>query len=248
MRYTLKKFKLFYFLSHQAFKFGLGDVLYGLSHRQVGYEAMLWKELIPGECQTIIDVGAHVGSVSAALNFLYHPKLIIAIEPNPEIIPKLTKRFENDKNIEIVEQALTSTIGKTVFYAHEFEAASSVYRLQKDYLNNLGLAEGYKQLEVSSITLDEVISKRNLNSVDLLKLDCQGAELEILQGTEKSLQLIKIINTEVLFNPLYEGAPRFCDIHDFLTPRGFELRRLHSFSGPKTAIHWADAIYFNTSF
>jgi hypothetical protein len=82
----------------------------------------------------------------------------------------------------------------------------------------------------------------------LLKLDCQGAELEILQGTEKSLQLIKIINTEVLFNPLYEGAPRFCDIHDFLTPRGFELRRLHSFSGPKTAIHWADAIYFNTSF
>lgn len=247
MSYTLKKIQLLYFLLKRLIKFGIADLVYGLSHRRVAYEAMSWQNLIPIELKTIIDVGAHTGTVSAALDFLFRPNLIIAIEPNPSIIQKLINKFRNKNNVEIIDKALSSRSGKKKFYQHDFEAASSVYKIEDNYLKNLGFSEKKSSIEVESITLDEIISQRNLSSIDLLKLDCQGSELEILKGGERNLNLIKIIHTEVLFKPMYENAPSFWDIHEFLINRGFELRQLHSFSGIGKTIHWADAIYFNTN-
>ncbi len=248
MMYTIKKIKLLYFLSRRIIKFGIVDLVYGISHRKVAYEAMIWQNLIPIECDTIIDVGANIGDVSAALDFLFHPSLIIAIEPNPNVIPHLLNRFKEKKNVEIIDKALSSYTGKTNFYKHEFTAASSIYKIENDYLKKLGLSEANTSTEVDSITLDEVLSQQNISSIDLLKLDCQGSELEILKGGEKSLSFIKIIHTEVLFKPMYENAPAFWNIHEFLINKGFELRQIHSFSGLGKAIHWADAIYFNTAY
>ncbi|MBR8835801.1 MAG: FkbM family methyltransferase [Stigonema ocellatum SAG 48.90 = DSM 106950] len=246
MIYTIKKIQLLYFLLQRLIKFGIVDLVYGISHRKIAYEAMIWQNLIPIECDTIIDVGANTGDVSAALDFLFRPSLIIAIEPNPSVIPHLLNRFKEKKNVEIVEKALSSTTGKTNFYKHEFTPASSIYKIENDYLKKLGLSEANTSTEVDSITLDEVLLQQNISSIDLLKIDCQGSELEILKGSKRSLNFIKIIHTEVLFKPMYENAAVFWDIHEFLMNRGFELRQLHSFSGLGKAIHWADAIYFNT--
>ena len=248
MQYIIKKLKLLSFAFHRLLKFGIADAFHTLLHRDIGYEAMKWKELIPNECNTIIDVGAHVGSVSAVLNFLYRPNRLIAVEPNPDILLELNKRFGNYKNVEVIEQALSSTVGKSTFNIHRFEAASSIFKVRAGFLKNLGFDEEFKTIEVACTTLDEIILSRRLKSVSLLKLDCQGAELDILHGATQTLHMINIIHTEVLFEDIYKDVAKFSEIHNFLINRGFELRRLHSFCGLGSSIQWADAVYFNTSF
>jgi hypothetical protein len=87
-----------------------------------------------------------------------------------------------------------------------------------------------------STTLDDFIGTRGINTVDAIKLDTQGSELDILRGAEKALQHCTLIIVEAEFNPLYEGQPLFCDIDRFLRDRGFALWRFNNLAHYSTGI------------
>jgi hypothetical protein len=59
-----------------------------------------------------------------------------------------------------------------------------------------------------------------------MKVDVQGAELDVLRGAERSLESARVIETEVEFQELYRGQPLFTDVDRFLRERGFGLWRL----------------------
>ena len=61
------------------------------------------------------------------------------------------------------------------------------------------------------------------NDIVALKLDTQGAEREILAGATRMLGQVAMIQVEVAFEPLYEGAPVFEEIYDILRMAGFRL-------------------------
>lgn len=59
-----------------------------------------------------------------------------------------------------------------------------------------------------------------------LKLDVQGAELDVLLGSQEQLRHIVMIEAEVVFNPMYRDQPLFSDADRFLRACGFMLWRL----------------------
>ena len=67
----------------------------------------------------------------------------------------------------------------------------------------------------------------------LLKLDVQGAELQVLQGAEKLLPIIDAIYCEVSFVELYERQPTAGAIVSFLDRHGFALRGVFNLSYTK---------------
>lgn len=73
--------------------------------------------------------------------------------------------------------------------------------------------------EVSTVTLDTIISENNLDSVDLVKIDCEGAEYEIIPGLSESVfSRLKEIRMEFHDGPLNELISAF-DRHNFVTTR-----------------------------
>lgn len=55
----------------------------------------------------------------------------------------------------------------------------------------------------------------------LLKVDVQGAELEVLKGAGDRLRDVSVILVEAPFEYAYDGASSFDDIYAFLTSQGF---------------------------
>jgi FkbM family methyltransferase len=219
------------------------DALALLRDRSIGYEVLRWNSLPIGPCRTIIDVGAHVGAVAAALHLLYRPERLLAVEANPALLPGLRHRFSNVRSVEIVGVALNDQAGVLPFTVQNFSAASSFFPLQAGYLAAVGLPDGAQQIEIPARRLDDVAVEAGIESLDLLKLDCQGAELRVLLGAPGLLQRTRIVQTEVMFEPIYQGGALFHEVHALLRDHGFTLVRLGEFGGIGDRIDQADALY-----
>jgi hypothetical protein len=80
--------------------------------------------------------------------------------------------------------------------------------------------------------------------VAVLKIDVQGAELDVLAGAERTLEATEAVLLEVLFVAHYEGGAEFPDLHAFMKSRVFVLFGLSEpFSTPRHRALWADACY-----
>jgi protein O-GlcNAc transferase len=112
---------------------------------------------------------------------------------------------------------------RRTFFETDFGLTSSLYEPDLDVMRNfVGLAEHCRVVstrEVETVTLDSVVD----GPVDLLKMDVQGAELDVLRGSERSLSDVLAIHTEVEFVPIYRSQPLFDDVFRFLRRRGFDL-------------------------
>jgi len=70
--------------------------------------------------------------------------------------------------------------------------------------------------QVQTIRLDDV---RDADDAAYLKLDVQGAELDVLRGAQRLLEQILVIQTEVEFVPMYLGQPLFAEVDQALRAR-----------------------------
>jgi FkbM family methyltransferase len=173
---------------------------------------------------TVIDAGARYGlhPTWAELRALANFHLF---EMDAGEATRLKKKYENDAWIKIHPIALFSENTTLKYHAREHEALNSLYSA-----NNKILGENdYKQHEFS-VTKEAEVEARTIDSlfhdtdVHFMKLDVEGAEVEVLKGSKKKLQSSVLgVRSEVLFAPLYDGAPLFGDIDEFLRAQGMEL-------------------------
>jgi FkbM family methyltransferase len=84
---------------------------------------------------------------------------------------------------------------------------------------------------VRTISLDRFVRDNAVGSVDFIKMDIQGAELDVLQGAPATLSSVLAIVTEVEFVPLYKEQPLYGDVDAFLRERDFMLHKFVDLSG-----------------
>ncbi|HEY1765706.1 MAG TPA: FkbM family methyltransferase [Opitutaceae bacterium] len=246
MSFLLKKIRLAGFLARRVPALGLRQCVRGFRERRMSYLAMELAEVLPGGIATIVDVGAHAGLVSEALDFLYQPSRIWVVEPNPAHGPSLEGRFSGRPQFRVVRSCLGERSADVAFNVHDFDAASSLYACRAGHLASFGFEEGRTAITVPMTTLSEMLSGEP-GAIDLLKLDCQGAELSVLKGAGGRLRDVRWVYCEVSIDPIYEGAPLWGEVHEFLRASGFELRKVGEFAGAGKSIQWADALYANSS-
>ena len=129
----------------------------------------------------IVDVGANLGMFSIAARIIFENAKIHSYEPNPNNIPTL-KKHGKAFNFRIYEEAIGFEAGRCELAfstVHDTSARIS----KKD--------EGLVTLS----DLDTVINRFKNRKIDLLKLDCEGAEFEILKNS-KALKYVRFLSME----------------------------------------------------
>lgn len=140
--------------------------------------------------KTFIDIGAHVGSIIAAV-LHYAPSVkVIAIEAVPERASRLQKKYPA---IVVYQCAAGEREGKTSFFVRSRETARSTLS------SNCGAdADAAEEMQLEMRTLDRLIESPD---VDAIKIDVVGAELGVLRGAR---ELLSKCRPTVMF----ESGPR----------------------------------------
>jgi len=136
----------------------------------------------------MIDIGANIGSVSLILAKKFKDSKVYAIEPTNYAFNKLSTNLDlNDdlKDRVFLKQLFVSENKKPqkVWSSWNFEKSNNKHQ------KHMGTLKEIKQN--SYIRLEEFIETEKLTSVDFIKLDVDGHELDVLKSGEKSLAKIK---------------------------------------------------------
>lgn len=172
----------------------------------------------------VIDAGANRGSFTDAFLRLHRPERVIMVEAIPELAESLRATYAHDPRISVLAAALSDRNGDAQFELNRSEASSSLLpidpRNSEWFARDMSVA---RSIQVPTMTLPELMIQEKLPTVDLLKLDLQGAERLVLTGGAAVLDRVQVIYTEIFFEQLYAGAWLFWDMNEFLSHRGFKL-------------------------
>ncbi len=132
------------------------------------------------ETGTVIDVGGHIGCFTLFAGGKAGKGRVLVFEPEPANFQLLQKNVQINRldQVELFPLAVTAEAGeREMFYPKKRTSTggSSLFR------------EGPESFRVDCTTLPDIFEKQKLEKIDLLKLDCEGAEVEILQTVSDEL-------------------------------------------------------------
>lgn len=139
-----------------------------------------------GEIKTVIDAGANIGLSAVYFSKRLKNPEIVALEPEEKNFAQALKNTKKFSRIHLMNKALWSknlrgSILKNASTSWDFQIFPDV--------------DG----PVECITVSEILNRRNWETVDLLKIDIEGAEKEIFQSPEhlQWLHRVRIIVIEL---------------------------------------------------
>ena len=119
--------------------------------------------------KTIVDLGSNIGFSVMHFKSKFPDAHVIAVEPEKKNYDQLVKNVKEYSNVDCLQNA--------IWYSQKnlgiFDSGLGEYgfRVVDDNQKQVG--------SVDSITMDDIISKYNLQTIDILKIDIEGAEKEL---------------------------------------------------------------------
>ncbi len=138
---------------------------------------------------------------------------------------RLIQKYRNDPLIKVYPVALYSSDSTLKFSVNEHQALNSVMAANVDLLRqNEYMLKEFKVTEERTTEARAIDSLFKGSDVHFMKLDVEGAEYELLKGAREKLSTSVLgVRSEVLFAPVYVGAPMFGDLNKFMLDEGLEL-------------------------
>lgn len=129
--------------------------------------------------------------------------------------------------------ALSKSIGEANLYVTKGLDCTSLYPPNESFVKRFRIFKRSFELDftvtLETTTLDAFCQEEDIQNIDFLQIDVQGADLDVLQGASELLKRSVLgIEIEVEFSPLYINQPLFSDIDIYLRKEGFSLFDLDS--------------------
>ncbi len=175
--------------------------------------AILDPYLSPGHIRiaddaTVVDIGANIGDFSLQAAQLCPRGTVYAVEPIPEHCRIIQQQIalNHIANVKVLECAVGDRVGELELVLDGGRSSST-------------WGEG-PRVRVPLTTLEALMAEHHLDRIDLLKMDCEGAEWDIFPSSEHLLPRISQICME------YHNGKRTVDwLQSWLTERGYIVHR-----------------------
>lgn len=196
--------------------------------------------------RTILDVGACDGEFTDLARAYFRPERIWLVEADPEFAGKLKEKYRGISGCEVIHAAIMDQTGEASLRVNEHRPSSSVLPIGKDTGRVFGKSmREVREVTVPAWTMDHLFNERGIESIDLLKVDIQGAERLMIKGGGEALERVRVLYIEALFEECYQGCALFGELDQMLRERGFKLRDLEDFRrGADGSLAYGNAIYF----
>ena len=180
--------------------------------------------LKPG--MTFVDVGGNKGDFALLAAFLTGQSgAVLCFEPERENCQWIHKSIELNgyKNIGLHEVALSDRDGTAPLYLGRKSGWHTL--LSGQQRSDAGI------ILVRTAMLDSILTKLSVGKIDVMKIDVEGAELQVLDGARKTLSANSHIVLLLDIHPRMGVNPR--QVGSVLTKMGFSLHAMdHPLDGP----------------
>ncbi len=187
---------------------------------------------------------------------------IIAFEVDKNLCEKLNDTSRPD--IKFFATALGNTEETRTFHETRHPMCCSLYEPNERLIslyNNFEFAYLKSVGTIETVSLDYFAKQNNIGSIDFIKIDIQGAELDVFKGGQNVLSQIVTMVCEVEFIPHYIDQPLFGDVCAFLSKEDIMFHKFLGLAGrtlspvvlnndPNFATQhiWSDAVFIRDIF
>ena len=162
---------------------------------------------------TVIDVG--VANGTGPLYEVYPDSYYLLIEPLIEFENKIGEILQKVKG-EVFWGGCFSESREIAINVHlDHLAGSSLFR------ESMGTRFDGVPRKIRCERLDTLVKERTLAGPYLLKIDAQGAEIDILRGSTAILEKTELILLEASLFEFMVGSPQFAEVIHFMTNLGY---------------------------
>ncbi|MET0342847.1 MAG: FkbM family methyltransferase [Polyangiales bacterium] len=162
---------------------------------------------------TVIDVGVADGT--PALYETFPDARLLLLEPLVEYRDALERIVRAHPGASYELAAASASRGSVTLNVHPDLFGSSLYLEREDSDVN-GVPR-----TVPTVTVDDACAARGLKGPYLIKVDVQGAELDVLRGATRTLRETALVLLEVSLLEFFEGGPVMADVLAFMAEQEF---------------------------
>jgi len=169
---------------------------------------------------TVIDIGANIGIFAVYAAKTAAGTTVYAFEPGESSYRTLVENVRLnglEGRVRAFPLAVAATTGKRTLFLSEHDSYHSLYAHPAKS----------RPIEINCISLQEIFDQHQIAVCDLLKLDCEGAEFEILYQTPPEyLRRVKHIRMEYHNHASHEQNTTIDALLPYLQGQGFAVTRV----------------------
>ena len=189
----------------------------------------------------LIDVGSNKGQFAILFQYFFPYAKIISFEPQKEFL-KIQKKILV-KNIKFYSICLGNKNENGYLNVTKKKDSSSLLKpnILKDSIYKV-----IKTIKIKIRRLDDVLKIQNKDNI-LIKLDVQGFEKKVLQGSILNLKKIKYILIELSSSEIYKNQHTEKNVVNFLKKRNFKIKKKINKNYISKNIYQSDYLFVNKS-
>lgn len=199
-----------------------------------GINADMLKGNVTVENPTILEAGCNDGTHTLWFLEMFNNPFLYCFEPDPRAARRFKEKVGQRSNVVLLEQGLSGRTGKMTFYQSDgvldaaqvtsqddgWDQSGSIKRPKRHVKSYPSISFG-RTIEIQTCTIDSWSREYNIQSVDLIWMDVQGAELDVLTGGQETLKVTRLVLAEYSDEKLYEGQCTLRQLIRFMESHGF---------------------------
>ena len=194
--------------------------------------------------EKIIDIGAHKGEFLENMLKIEKVNSFYAFEPQKNIFNELNEKFSKNEKITLFNFAMDKEIANKKLKINKLSMTSSLAEINEESLylkikNFLTFSRSNfeDEYEIQTNTVDKIFENISLQK-SLLKIDVEGFEINVLEGSQMKLKEIPFVLLENQFGNHYKNN-NFKNITKLLSKQNFKIYKKFIFP----TLHYQDVLF-----